>query len=70
MSAGSCTAPGGYASDDDSGQQFAIDDDRNVDQVAAMIRSQGYEPVWKDWDVAFVGGGREIGSDRSDRSVG
>jgi 2-iminoacetate synthase len=54
MSAGSCTAPGGYASEDDSGQQFVIDDDRNVDEVAAMIRSQGYEPVWKDWDVAFV----------------
>ena len=54
MSAGSCTAPGGYASDDDSGQQFAINDDRSVDAVAAMIRSRGYEPVWKDWDVAFV----------------
>lgn len=54
MSAGSCTAPGGYATEDDSGQQFVIDDDRSVEEVAAMIRSQGYEPVWKDWDVAFV----------------
>lgn len=54
MSAGSCTAPGGYASTDDSGQQFAIDDDRSVEEVAAMIRRQGYEPVWKDWDLAFV----------------
>lgn len=55
ISAGSCTAPGGYATADESGQQFAIDDDRSVDEVTAMIRSQGYEPVWKDWDVAFVG---------------
>ena len=54
MSAGSCTAPGGYAEADDSGKQFVIDDDRSHVEVAAMIARQGYEPVWKDWDVAFA----------------
>ncbi len=53
MSAGSCTAPGGYAEEDESGKQFAIDDDRSHLEVAAMIARQGYEAVWKDWDGAF-----------------
>jgi 2-iminoacetate synthase len=54
MSAGSCTSPGGYAEADQSGRQFVIDDDRSAAEVAAMIRRQGYEPVWKDWDRAFM----------------
>jgi len=28
--------------------------DHSPAQVAAMIRRQGFEPVWKDWDVAFI----------------
>ncbi len=54
MSAGSCTAPGGYAEEDHSTEQFAIDDDRSPATVAALIRSKGYEAVWKDWDGAFL----------------
>jgi 2-iminoacetate synthase len=53
MSAGSCTSPGGYADQDDSGRQFDIDDDRTPAEVEAMLRSRGYDPVWKDWDAAF-----------------
>jgi len=53
MSAGSCTSPGGYAELDQSGRQFIIDDDRSPAEVDAMLRSRGYEPVWKDWDTAF-----------------
>jgi 2-iminoacetate synthase len=53
MSAGSCTSPGGYAEQDESGRQFIIDDDRSHVEVAAMIARQGYEAVWKDWDPAF-----------------
>jgi 2-iminoacetate synthase len=53
MSAGSCTSPGGYAEQDESGRQFVIDDDRDHAEVAAMITRQGYEAVWKDWDRAF-----------------
>jgi 2-iminoacetate synthase len=53
MSAGSCTSPGGYAEQDESGRQFVIDDDRSPAEVDAMLRSRGYDPVWKDWDSAF-----------------
>jgi len=55
MSAGSSTAPGGYAEEDESGEQFAIDDARSHVEVAAMIAEKGYEAVWKDWDPAFAG---------------
>ncbi len=65
MSAGSKTCPGGYSEQTDAppkagmirpcvaGRQFEIDDSRSPAQVAAMIRAQGAEPVWKDWDSAF-----------------
>lgn len=54
MSAGSCTAPGGYAGGEGSTRQFTIDDDRTPAEFARMIRSKGYDPVWKDWDRAFL----------------
>ena len=54
MSAGSRTSPGGYSRPTDAVRQFEIDDIRSPAQVAAMIREQGFEPVWKDWDSAFV----------------
>lgn len=50
MSAGSKTNPGGYTVDPQSLEQFEISDERSAQEVAAMIREQGYEPVWKDWD--------------------
>lgn len=53
MSAGSRTDPGGYASAPDSLEQFKVTDDRTPEQVAAEIRADGYEPVWKDWDRIF-----------------
>ena len=55
MSAGSRTNPGGYASAPESLEQFAIDDDRTPAEIAAMLRAQGYEPVWKDWDSTYDG---------------
>jgi 2-iminoacetate synthase len=55
MSAGSRTNPGGYASAPDSLEQFAIDDERSPSEVAAFLRSRGYEPVWKDWDSTYDG---------------
>ncbi|GAM08888.1 2-iminoacetate synthase [Geobacter sp. OR-1] len=54
MSAGSCTSPGGYAGPEESTRQFNIDDDRSAAEVEEMIRSKGYEAVWKDWDRAFL----------------
>lgn len=55
MSAGSRTNPGGYAVDPETLEQFAIDDNRSPADVADMIRQQGYEPVWKDWDSSYDG---------------
>lgn len=63
MSAGSSTEPGGYDHFDETtwqpteeqpGEQFNIADDRSPAAIAAMIRSHGYEAVWKDFDRALV----------------
>ncbi|MBK9992377.1 MAG: 2-iminoacetate synthase ThiH [Verrucomicrobia bacterium] len=53
MSAGVKTNPGGYASGEDTLEQFQISDERSCDEVAAYLRSQSYEPVWKDWDATY-----------------
>ncbi|MFZ9978836.1 MAG: 2-iminoacetate synthase ThiH [Opitutales bacterium] len=54
MSAGSHTNPGGYAEGREASlEQFAIEDDRSPEEVAAMLRGHGYEPVWKDWDPSY-----------------
>jgi 2-iminoacetate synthase len=55
MSAGSKTNPGGYSSAPESLEQFEIDDARSPAEVASFLRSQGYEPVWKDWDSTYDG---------------
>ena len=36
--------------------QFSIADNRAPAEVANLIRSLGYEPVWKDWDAALTTG--------------
>lgn len=54
LSAGSKTNPGGYSGHSGAIEQFEIDDNRSPAQVADMIKQQGFEPVWKDWDAAFV----------------
>lgn len=63
MSAGASTEPGGYShfdennwnrTQDQPGEQFAIADERPPRVIADMIRSHGYEPVWKDFDQSFV----------------
>lgn len=55
MSAGSRTSPGGYLDEHGAGAegQFDVCDGRSVEEVAAAIRSKGYDPVWKDWDQGF-----------------
>lgn len=53
MSAGSKTEPGGYVSTPDALEQFEVTDGRSPVEVAAEIRSLGYEPVWKDWDKLY-----------------
>jgi 2-iminoacetate synthase len=54
-SAGSCTAPGGYAQADDAAEQFSVDDQRTIAEVCAAIHGQGFDPVRKDWDSCFQG---------------
>ena len=51
VSAESKTDPGGYANPDVNLEQFEIDDDRPTSEIANVIRAQGYEPVFKDWDL-------------------
>lgn len=55
MSAGSRTNPGGYVVDPESLEQFEISDERSPAAIAEMIRRQGYEAVWKDWDQVLQG---------------
>jgi 2-iminoacetate synthase len=54
MSAGSKTNPGGYSVAPESLEQFEISDERSAEEIAKVIISAGYEPVWKDWDRALV----------------
>jgi 2-iminoacetate synthase len=48
ISAGSKTNPGGYVVDPQSLEQFEISDERSAQEIAKIIRDQGYEPIWKD----------------------
>jgi len=34
--------------------QFEISDERSPAEIAAVLRKQGFEPVWKDWDQALA----------------
>jgi 2-iminoacetate synthase len=52
MSAGSKTEPGGYVINQENQEleQFEIDDKRSTKEIAEIVSSSGYQPVWKDWD--------------------
>jgi 2-iminoacetate synthase len=50
MSAGSCTAPGGYEASepsDHAGKQFPVCDERSVAQVIAALKAAGASPMWQ-----------------------
>ncbi|MBP1616604.1 MAG: thiH [Bacteroidetes bacterium] len=53
LSAGSKTDPGGYAVYRSELEQFVVNDDRTPDEVLSAVKKQGYEVVWKDWDLAL-----------------
>lgn len=53
MSAGSRTDPGGYSRNLKVLEQFEISDERTPLEVATRIKELGYEPVWKNWDIAY-----------------
>ncbi|MCX5847214.1 MAG: 2-iminoacetate synthase ThiH [Deltaproteobacteria bacterium] len=54
MSAGSCTAVGGRSEYCSTGQ-FEISDGRSVSEMAGMLYSQGYQPLYKDWQILSGG---------------
>ncbi|MDD3311512.1 2-iminoacetate synthase ThiH [Pseudodesulfovibrio sp.] len=57
MSAGVSTAVGGHAKSDGDGEsvgQFEISDGRSVDEMCAVLRKHGYQPVFKDWEPIFA----------------
>lgn len=53
--AGSQTNPCGYSGRHYSKRQFEVADHRSLKQVIGAIAAAGYEPVFKDWDHAFIG---------------
>ncbi len=53
MSAGSKTNPGGYAEPEESLEQFSVSDERSATEICSMLKSKGFDPVWKDWDKSY-----------------
>ncbi len=51
ISAESKTNPGGYVVEPQSLEQFEISDERPTEDIASMLKSQGFEVVWKDWEA-------------------
>ena len=50
MSAESKTNPGGYVIEKQSLEQFEISDERSTEEITKMLKKQGLEAVWKDWE--------------------
>ena len=53
FSAESKTNPGGYVVEPQSLEQFQISDERSTESIEQIIKQQGYEPVWKDWEKSY-----------------
>lgn len=53
FSAESKTNPGGYVVEPQSLEQFEISDERPTADIEKIIKQQGYEPVWKDWEKCY-----------------
>jgi 2-iminoacetate synthase len=53
LSAGSKTDPGGYTVFRNELEQWEINDARSPAEVADAVRAQGYDVVWKDWDLSL-----------------
>lgn len=58
MSVESRTTVGGYSdSVEQTGGQFEVSDDRDIDAFRGMLSAKGLEPVFKNWDAVFQGAG-------------
>ena len=53
FSAGSKTYPGGYANSNRYLEQFEVGDNRPPGEIANVIKHQGYDVIWKDWDLVL-----------------
>lgn len=53
ISGGVTVAVGGHTKGEDEGQ-FVISDSRSLEQMAKMLYSKGYQPVYKDWQTLAV----------------
>lgn len=51
---GRIIAPHLQGADQVAASQFEISDERSPDEIAAVLRGRGLEPVWKDWDHALA----------------
>lgn len=51
MSADSSTVVGGYSEPNATQSQFEISDDRSVEEIKALLKDKGYQPVMKDWQM-------------------
>lgn len=51
ISAGSNTAVGGYTlkTEEDQDPQFDTEDKRSVDEMVAVVKAKGFDPVFTDW---------------------
>jgi 2-iminoacetate synthase len=54
MSAGAKTTPGGYQQATDAEAQFEVADPRSLAEVAAVVKTLGFDPVMKDWDRNYA----------------
>jgi 2-iminoacetate synthase len=54
LTAGASEWAGSSAHPSGATGQFEIADERSPAQIAELICSLGYEPVWKDWDAAMT----------------
>jgi 2-iminoacetate synthase len=53
ISAESITSPGAYTGID-AEEQFSVSDDRTLHDICIELKSQGLDPVLKDWDQMFT----------------
>lgn len=53
MSAASCTAVGGHSSEEQTEGQFAVSDERDLEEMCQALRSHGYQPVFKNWEPLY-----------------
>ncbi len=51
---GKALAPADSAADAGATGQFQIADERSPEEIATVLRTRGFEAVWKDWDRAIL----------------